>query len=82
MSWQETGNVVSTSSDLVVRAKFGRTFHFPHDTGYKDGDKLILIFSDKGKASVLDSEHCHTSTPSTKPTKPDNIDYSLLDSIE
>ena len=82
MSWQETGNVISTNSDLVVRIKFGKIIHFPHNDGYKDGDKITLIFSDKAKASILDSEHCHTSTPSKEPPGPDNIDYSLLDSVE
>lgn len=82
MSWQETGKVISTSSDLVVRAKFGLILHFPHNDGYKDNDKLTLVFSDKGKAYILDSEHCHTSTPSEEPPEPDIIDYSLLDSIE
>lgn len=82
MSWQEKGTVVATNSNLVIRAKFGRILHFPHDDGYKDGDKVTLIFSNKGKASILESEHLHTSTPPEAPPIPEDVNYSLLDSVE
>lgn len=76
MSWTEKGKIVSTSSDLVVRAKFGRILHFPHDNGYKEGDELTLVFGNNGQISILNDEHHHSLIKSEEYPEPEELDYN------
>ena len=81
MSWKEKGLVISTNLNLVISAKFKRTFVFPHTNDYKEGDKITLLFSNSGKVSIQDSEHLSYTLP-TKQMEVQEVDYSTLDSIE
>ena len=82
MSWIETALVISTSSNLVVRAKFGRLLHFKNHNGYNENDKIKLIFSNNGSIKILENEHNPTTEPPNDTPEINDINYTTLYRID
>ena len=82
MSWMETGKVISTTSNLVVRLKFGKLATFKNKGNYEKGDSISIICTKSGKISILECEHTATASILPEPPEPEDVDYSKLEYLE
>lgn len=82
MSWTETGKVISTASNLIVRIKFGQLLTFPNKGNYKKDDKITLLCKKGGDIGILECEHNATSNVPPDPPKVEDINYGDLEYLE
>jgi hypothetical protein len=82
VSWTEKAIVVSNSSKLVVRTRYGNIHKLNCKEEYQEGNTITLVFSSKGSISILEDRHTTTvSLPPLPPEIPD-INYEDLDYVE